>query len=85
MLVSQGIFPKISPSPRASLFFLPSLCLLAPEKARLEELKVKLASESLKGSAKQMYPIDFEKVGQACSETSAVHTAEATDRLAAHS
>uniref|UniRef100_A0A8C4IID3 E1 ubiquitin-activating enzyme n=1 Tax=Dicentrarchus labrax TaxID=13489 RepID=A0A8C4IID3_DICLA len=31
------------------------------EKARLEELKGKLASPSMKSSAKQMYPIDFEK------------------------
>uniref|UniRef100_A0A671XJX4 E1 ubiquitin-activating enzyme n=1 Tax=Sparus aurata TaxID=8175 RepID=A0A671XJX4_SPAAU len=31
------------------------------EKARLEELKGKLASPSLKGSAVQMYPVDFEK------------------------
>uniref|UniRef100_A0A7N5ZW35 E1 ubiquitin-activating enzyme n=1 Tax=Anabas testudineus TaxID=64144 RepID=A0A7N5ZW35_ANATE len=31
------------------------------EKAKLEELKAKLASPSLKVSAKQMYPIDFEK------------------------
>lgn len=30
-----------------------------------------------------MHPIVFEKVGQACSETSATHTAEAADRLAA--
>lgn len=32
-----------------------------PEKARLEELKKRLASASLKDSAKQMWPIDFEK------------------------
>ncbi|KAM8757171.1 ubiquitin-like modifier-activating enzyme 1 isoform 2-T2 [Acanthopagrus schlegelii] len=31
------------------------------DQARLEELKGKLASPSLKGSAVQMYPIDFEK------------------------
>ncbi|XP_031723484.1 ubiquitin-like modifier-activating enzyme 1 [Anarrhichthys ocellatus] len=31
------------------------------EKARLEELKGKLASSSLKSSSMQMYPIDFEK------------------------
>ncbi|XP_059184316.1 ubiquitin-like modifier-activating enzyme 1 [Centropristis striata] len=31
------------------------------EKARLEELKGKLASPSLRSSAKQMYPTDFEK------------------------
>lgn len=60
-----------------------SLCVFALEKVRLEELKEKLASPSLKCSAKQMYPIVFEKVGQACSETSAAHTAEAADRLAA--
>lgn len=35
----------------------------ATEKVRLEELNGKLASPSLKSSA-QMYPIDFEKVGQ---------------------
>lgn len=40
------------------------LCVFAPEKAKLEELKAKLASPSLKVSAKQMYPIDFEKVRQ---------------------
>uniref|UniRef100_A0A4W6CZ15 E1 ubiquitin-activating enzyme n=1 Tax=Lates calcarifer TaxID=8187 RepID=A0A4W6CZ15_LATCA len=37
------------------------LCVFAPEKARLEELKGKLASPSLKSSAMQMYPMDFEK------------------------
>lgn len=63
--------------------FLYSVCVYAPEKSRLEELKGKLASPSLKSSAMQMYPIDFEKVGQKCSETSAAHSAEATDRLAA--
>lgn len=36
---------------------------VSPEKARLEELKMKLASASLKDSAEQMLPIDFEKVG----------------------
>lgn len=36
---------------------------MSPEKARLEELKKRLASASLKDSAKQMWPIDFEKVG----------------------
>ena len=59
--------------------FLYFLCVLAPDQARLEELKGKLASPSLKGSAVQMYPIDFEKVGRECRETSA----EVADRLAA--
>ncbi|KAG7244681.1 hypothetical protein INR49_029700 [Caranx melampygus] len=34
------------------------------EKARLKELKGKLASLSLKSSAMRMFPIDFEKVRQ---------------------
>lgn len=46
-------------SARASFFY--SLYVFAPE---LEELKGKLASLSLESSAMQMYPIEFEKVGQ---------------------
>lgn len=60
-----------------------TLCVFAPEKARLDELKEKLSSTSLKGSARKMQPIEFEKVRQVCSETPAAHTAEATDSLAA--
>lgn len=54
----------------------------AAEKARLEELNGKLASPSLKGSA-QMYPVDFEKVRQECSNTSASDSAAAahSDRV----
>lgn len=85
MLVSYLNYPMFyvntSLSSRVSLFCF--LCVFAPGKARLEELKEKLVSPSLKGSAKQMSPIDFEKVGQVCSEISAAHTAEATDKLAA--
>lgn len=62
-------------------FFLYSLSVFVPEKARLEELKGKLAP--LKSSSMQMYPIDFEKVRKEHSDTSVAHTAEATDRVAA--
>lgn len=58
------------------LFFM-SLFVHATEKARLEELKGKLASPSLKSSAMQMYPTDFEKVGWEHSDTSAACSAEA--------
>lgn len=70
-------------SPTLKMSFSHCLCVFAPEKARLEELKGKLASPSLKSSAMQMYPMDFEKVGQECRDMSAVHAAEATDSLAA--
>lgn len=65
------------------MFYIYYLCVFAPEKAQLEKLKAKLASPSLKSSAKQMYPIDFEKVRQECSDTSGAHTAGAADRVAA--
>uniref|UniRef100_A0A4W6CZ97 E1 ubiquitin-activating enzyme n=1 Tax=Lates calcarifer TaxID=8187 RepID=A0A4W6CZ97_LATCA len=48
-------------SPTLKMSFSHCLCVFAPEKARLEELKGKLASPSLKSSAMQMYPMDFEK------------------------
>lgn len=65
--------PTLTPPPDRNLY-------VSAEKARLEELKMKLASVSLSDSAKQMWPIDFDKVDSACSGTSA---AQATDRLAA--
>ena len=54
--------------------FIYYLCLFAPEKARLDELKGKLASPALKSSAARMYPIDFEKVGPECSDRCPRHS-----------
>lgn len=70
-----------------SIAFLNSLFFVyAPEKAQLEDLKRKLASPALKSSALQMFPMEFEKVGQKCSNTSSAHSAEPqTDwRLSVH-
>ncbi len=84
MLVSyfNSLIFNVITSLSSRVSFLYSLCVFAPEKARLEEMKGKLASPSLKSSAMQMYPIDFEKVRQEHSDTSAARSAEATDRLA---
>lgn len=57
--------------------------MFAPEKARLKELKELLSLPSVRASALQMHPTDFEKVKQVCWETSAANAAETTDRLAA--
>lgn len=61
---SGDFFPLNTPPSHASKGFPSDLNLcVSSEKARLEELKMKLASGSLRDSAKQMWPIDFEKVG----------------------
>lgn len=61
---------------RASFIY--CLCVFfAPEKARLEELKGKLSSQSLKSSAMRMCPINFEKVRQEGRDASAALTVEA--------
>lgn len=75
-----NIFSAIT-SLSSSISFLYYPCVLVLEKALLEELKGKLAS--LKSSAMQMYPIDFEKVRKERSDTSVAHAAEATDIVAA--
>ncbi|TKS71314.1 Ubiquitin-like modifier-activating enzyme 1 [Collichthys lucidus] len=59
-ILEKVVVPPFTPK-SSSFFALPSLCVFAPDKAQLEDLKGKLASPSLKSSAMQMYPIDFEK------------------------
>ncbi|KAG8007735.1 Ubiquitin-like modifier-activating enzyme 1 [Nibea albiflora] len=63
-ILEKVVVPSFTPTSSVHIhgfFALPSLCVFAPDKAQLEDLKGKLASPSLKSSAMQMYPIDFEK------------------------